>query len=137
MSRSGFWYKPISTNPDNVQCFVCQTQLDGWEENDNAAIEHYKHSPQCGWAINVCLSLTEHEESRAKEDPMGEELLQARKATFLGRWPHEHKKGWKPKIKKMIEGGWCFDPSPEGEDGTTCFYCGISLDGWERKDDPT
>lgn len=36
----------------------------------------------------------------------------------------------------MVEGGWCYDPTPEYEDGTTCFYCNLSLDGWEPKDDP-
>lgn len=37
---------------------------------------------------------------------------------------------------QMVEAGWCFDPSPEYEDGVACFYCMLSLDGWEPKDDP-
>ena len=36
----------------------------------------------------------------------------------------------------MVDAGWCFDPSPDEEDGVTCFYCDVSLDGWEPKDDP-
>ena len=36
----------------------------------------------------------------------------------------------------MVAAGWCFDPSPEYDDGASCFYCGLSLDGWEPKDDP-
>ncbi|MBE7181547.1 MAG: hypothetical protein INR71_10130, partial [Terriglobus roseus] len=36
----------------------------------------------------------------------------------------------------MIEAGWCYDPSPECDDGSTCFYCNLSLDGWEPKDNP-
>lgn len=36
----------------------------------------------------------------------------------------------------MVEAGWSFDPSPDTEDGVTCFYCNLSLDGWEPKDDP-
>ena len=51
-------------------------------------------------------------------------------------WCHEGKRGWRCKIAKMVDAGWCFDPSPETEDGVTCFYCNLSLDGWEPKDDP-
>lgn len=36
-----------------------------------------------------------------KEDPNQEYMLEARKATFAGRWPHEGKKGWKCKIKQV------------------------------------
>lgn len=37
----------------------------------------------------------------------------------------------------MVAAGWAFDPGPDGgEDGATCFYCSLSLDGWEPKDDP-
>lgn len=37
-----------------------------------------------------------------------------------------------------MEAGWCYDPSSDDDvrDGVTCFYCNISLDGWEPKDDP-
>ena len=76
-------------------------------------------------------------------DPMGEELLAARQGTFGALWPHEGKKGWKCKVGRMVEAGWCFDPAPvdagvgeEELDGVTCFYCNCSLDGWEPKDDP-
>lgn len=71
-------------------------------------------------------------------DPMSDELLAARKATFdVGEgWCHEGKRGWRCKVNRMVESGWTFDPSPETEDGVTCFYCNLSLDGWEPKDDP-
>lgn len=67
---------------------------------------------------------------------MSPELVEARTSTFGGMWPHEHKKGWKPKVKQMVEAGWAYDPSPADEDGATCFYCNMSLDGWEPKDSP-
>lgn len=67
---------------------------------------------------------------------MSPELAQARTNTFGDMWPHEHKKGWKPKVKQMVEAGWAYDPSPQDEDGATCFYCNMSLDGWEPKDSP-
>lgn len=37
---------------------------------------------------------------------------------------------------QLVEAGWCYDPSPEYDDGVTCFYCDLSLDGWEPKDNP-
>lgn len=38
----------------------------------------------------------------------------------------------------MVEAGWAWDPNDESDDrdGVTCFYCNLSLDGWEPKDDP-
>lgn len=36
----------------------------------------------------------------------------------------------------MIEGGWYFSPSAEGEDQANCVYCKKSLWGWEPKDKP-
>lgn len=75
---------------------------------------------------------------------MSEDLIAGRKGTFEhgAGWPHEGKRGWKCKVQKMVDAGWCFDPAPvtSGEedegDGVTCFYCSLSLDGWEPKDDP-
>ena len=67
---------------------------------------------------------------------MGDKLVDARAATFNNNWPHEGRKGWKCKTKKLVEAGWCYDPSPEFDDGVRCFYCDLSLDGWEPKDDP-
>ena len=74
--------------------------------------------------------------NRLEEDPSSENLVDARRDTFRDWWPHEAKKGWRCKTEKMINAGWCFSPLPDAEDCVTCFYCGISLDGWEPKDDP-
>lgn len=37
---------------------------------------------------------------------------------------------------QMVRAGWCYDPLPEADDFVKCNYCGLSLDGWEPKDDP-
>ncbi|EME83429.1 uncharacterized protein MYCFIDRAFT_81705 [Pseudocercospora fijiensis CIRAD86] len=138
LARAGFFYRPAHDSNDNVQCFLCAVKLDGWEESDDPISEHLAHSKGCAWA--TALSVTPEDETPEHRDPLCEELYDARKATFnIGDgWPHENKKGWKCKITKMVEAGWCFDPSVEGEepDGVTCFYCALSLDGWEPKDDP-
>ncbi|KAF1349629.1 hypothetical protein BDV97DRAFT_369169 [Delphinella strobiligena] len=131
LSRAGFYYKPSSDSDDNVACFLCHVKLDGWEVGDIALDEHLAHAKTCGWAVS--LSCARENEDR---DPMDEDLVDARTATYADLWPHEKKKAWKPKVKKLVEAGWCFDPSQEAEDGTTCFYCNLSLDGWEPKDNP-
>ncbi|KKY19306.1 putative at hook domain-containing protein [Diplodia seriata] len=133
LARAGFYYSPLASHPDNVVCFMCNHNLDGWDPEDVPALEHLSLAPECAWAINACLPLREPEEN---EDPMSERMVAARTATFAESWPHESRKGWKCKTKKMVEAGWCYDPSPENEDGVACFYCMLSLDGWEPKDDP-
>ncbi|KAI5240565.1 hypothetical protein E4T43_06039 [Aureobasidium subglaciale] len=131
LARAGFFFKPAPDSDDNAQCFHCAVKLDGWESQDVPLQEHLAHSTQCSYALS--LSVTDKAEER---DPMSPELVEARTSTFGDMWPHEHKKGWKPKVKQMVEAGWAYDPSPADEDGATCFYCNMSLDGWEPKDSP-
>ncbi|KAK7543083.1 hypothetical protein IWX49DRAFT_586058 [Phyllosticta citricarpa] len=133
LAQSGFYYSPTANHPDNVTCFMCKHKLDNWEPHDDPAIEHMALAPNCPWALSTSVHRRRLDEN---EDPMSEKMADARKATFAG-WPHEGKRGWKCNIKNMVEAGWCFDPSPEFEDGVSCFYCQLSLDGWESTDDPT
>ncbi|KAK6440838.1 hypothetical protein LTR95_002939 [Oleoguttula sp. CCFEE 5521] len=137
LADAGFFYKPSPDAPDNVQCFTCAVKLDGWEATDNPLQEHLAHSSSCAWAICQSVVPLDGKDPEAR-DPMDELLVEARRATFeVGTgWPHETKRGWRCKIAKMVASGWCFDPSPDTEDGATCFYCSLSLDGWEPKDDP-
>ncbi len=72
--------------------------MDGWEEDDNAVVEHLKHSPGCGWAINMDI---EQQVADKLDDPLSEELLNARKMTFGLNWPHENKRGWVCKTQKV------------------------------------
>ncbi|KAI9672064.1 MAG: hypothetical protein M1831_001877 [Alyxoria varia] len=136
LAKAGFYYKPTASSNDSVTCFLCQKSLDGWDAGDNPAIEHLNHVPDCGWAINVCIEQRSQDMDRAEEDPMSEKMVEARRATYQDAWPHESRKGWKCKMQKMIDAGWSYSPLPEADDCVTCFYCGISLDGWEPKDDP-
>ena len=68
------------------------------------------------------------------EDPTHSRLSEARKATFMARWPHEDKRGWLCKTSAMVNAGWHFAPTPESDDFVSCAYCKLSLDGWEPKD---
>ncbi|TID16541.1 hypothetical protein E6O75_ATG11659 [Venturia nashicola] len=136
LARAGFFYKPTGDSDDNCMCFVCQRQLDGWEAGDDPIAEHLKHAPDCGWAIHASITETFIKGGQVTEDPMSEQFAQARQDTFGDYWPYEQKKGWKCKVAKMVAAGWCYDPSPDYNDGVSCSYCSLSLDGWEKNDDP-
>ncbi|CAK3761337.1 Hypothetical predicted protein [Lecanosticta acicola] len=141
LARAGFFYRPATDSADNVQCFCCAVKLDGWEESDDAIQEHLAHTDYCDWATVISVRREDDDERDPEiRDPMSVEMTAARTGTFMHGygWPHEHKKGWKCKISKLVDAGWSWDPHAEGEegDGVSCFYCNMSLDGWEPKDDP-
>ncbi|PBP16919.1 AT hook domain-containing protein [Diplocarpon rosae] len=134
LAKAGFFFYPQQANPDNAACFLCYTALDGWEEGDDPLSEHLKHSPDCGWAIVAAIEKQDGELSR--EYPSSSKMIEARKATFADKWPHEGKKGWKCKVKQMVDAGWKYTPTPEYDDMATCTYCALALDGWENSDKP-
>ncbi|CAK7229485.1 hypothetical protein SBRCBS47491_007263 [Sporothrix bragantina] len=134
LARAGFFFNPQPSNPDNVRCFLCHKDLDGWEEDDDPLQEHLKHSGSCGWAI--CAAIELELGDVVNEDPRLPYLLDARKSTFAGRWPYESRKGWKCKTKQLAEAGWKYTPTLESDDNTTCAYCQLALDGWEAADKP-
>ncbi|KAF2757777.1 inhibitor of apoptosis repeat-containing protein [Pseudovirgaria hyperparasitica] len=136
LAHAGFYWKPLPDCLDNVRCFQCDANIDGWESTDNPTDEHLALSPHCAWAIIQGIRMRIDNADRVEDDPMSEAMLEARIATFGGRWPYEKKKAWKPKTKKLAQAGWFYDPSPTDPDGTSCAYCSLSLDGWEQKDDP-
>lgn len=132
-------------------CFLCDKSLDGWEEGDNPLEEHLKHSPTCGWAITAAIETGYG--NYGKVHPLDPAMVEARKATFAGRWPYESKKGFKCKTKKvgalncrvlgktltrlqLVEAGWKYTPSLDEDDMATCTYCDLALEGWESDDNP-
>ncbi|KAH8847790.1 hypothetical protein MCOR27_001909 [Pyricularia oryzae] len=134
LAKAGFYFDPHPSNPDNVTCFLCHKQMDGWEAEDNPIEEHLKHSPSCGWAVTAAVEA--ECDGLEQVDPREARLLEARKATFAGRWPYESKKAWKCKTKQLAEAGWIYTPTNESDDNTTCAYCQLALDGWEASDKP-
>ncbi|KAL8403785.1 hypothetical protein RB594_008878 [Gaeumannomyces avenae] len=134
LAKAGFFFDPHPGNPDNVVCFLCSKNMDGWEADDSPIEEHLKHSPNCGWAVTAAVEA----ECQGMEqvDPRDPRMVEARKATFAGKWPYESKKGWKCKTKQLAEAGWIYTPTNESDDNTTCAYCQLSLDGWEAGDKP-
>jgi len=101
LARAGLFYHPTSSSPDNTTCYLCQRSLDGWEEDDDAVVEHLKHAPECGWAVTIAIEQDVENGSYSLEDPMSEKVLNARRMTFGSNWPHEHKKGWACKTNKV------------------------------------
>ena len=101
LARAGFFYQPTSSCPDNTTCYLCQSNLDGWEEGDDAVEEHLRLSPDCGWATTVAIEQDIENGSYSLEDPMCEKVLEARRMTFGSKWPHEHKRGWTCKVQKV------------------------------------
>ncbi|KAL9109768.1 MAG: hypothetical protein Q9227_005637 [Pyrenula ochraceoflavens] len=134
LAQAGFYYKPSVTAPDNTCCFLCDRNLDGWEEEDDAIVEHLRHSKDCGWAITMSAAPDGYDPNTI-EDPTSQRMSNARKETFKS-WPHESKRGWTCKVQKMVDAGWYHCPTPECDDFVTCAYCKLSLDGWEPKDNP-
>ncbi|KAL9092729.1 MAG: hypothetical protein Q9159_000627 [Coniocarpon cinnabarinum] len=92
LAKAGFFYKPSSSSPDSVTCFLCDKALDGWDVDDNPALEHLNHVPDCGWAINCCIEQRIEDMDRSEEDPHSEKIVEARRATYRDWWPHESKK---------------------------------------------
>lgn len=134
LAKAGFFFYPSQTNPDNCACFLCHRSIDAWEEGDDPLKEHLKHSPNCGWAIVASIEAQDEELSR--EFPASLRMVEARTATFAGKWPHEAKRGWKCKTKQLVNAGWKYTPTAESNDMATCTYCSLALDGWEPSDKP-
>ncbi|KAF2036636.1 inhibitor of apoptosis repeat-containing protein [Setomelanomma holmii] len=135
LAFAGFVWKPTSASPDNVQCFSCNCQLDGWEESDVPAYEHLTHSPTCGFAVVTAIRLRHGDPARTEEDPTCDSMVAARHATFGDQWPLDSTAGY-PSVDQMVAAGWCYDPADDMPDGVTCPYCALALDAWDAGDDP-
>lgn len=46
-AKAGFYNASSKENPDNVKCFACMKQLDGWEKDDDPWEEHKKRGQTC------------------------------------------------------------------------------------------
>ena len=135
LAYAGFVWKPTSASPDNVQCWSCNCQLDGWEEADVPAYEHLTHSPSCGFAIVTAIRLRHGDPGRTEEDPTSDAMVSARKDTFADLWPLDVAAGY-PSVEQLAAAGWFYDPANDMPDGVTCPYCHLSLDAWDAGDDP-
>lgn len=102
LAYAGFSWNPTSASPDNVQCFLCNCQLDGWEPADVPAYEHLTHSPDCGFAININIRLGEGDPNRVLEDPLSDKMKKARRDTFADLWPLDSDAGF-PSVEQVCK----------------------------------
>jgi hypothetical protein len=135
LAYSGFVWRPTSASPDNVQCWACNCQLDGWEEEDVPAYEHLTHSPGCGFAVITAIRLRHGDPGRTEEDPISDFMIAARQETFSDLWPLDPAAGY-PSVQQLAAAGWFYDPAGDTPDGVSCPYCHLALDAWDAGDDP-
>ncbi|KAK6512683.1 hypothetical protein TWF506_008858 [Arthrobotrys conoides] len=134
MARAGFYFKPTQGEEDNSACFLCQKNMSFWETEDDPAEQHGRHGTTCGWALTMCRDLVVG--GKIVAEPLGQEMCRARRMTFDQWWPHEDKEGWNPTVEKVVMAGFIFRPRGEGDDTVFCPYCSLSIDAWEKDDDP-
>lgn len=128
LAQAGFFARPLLGSADNVCCYLCEKNLDGWEPADDAWAEHVRHSPACPL---VTLDTEASRVATFAHANVARESLGGAPA-----WPHAHL----PNLaaERMARAGFFFYPRvARGQDDTAvCFQCGLALDGWEPGDDP-
>jgi len=77
--------------------------MGGWEETDQPLKEHLRGNKECAWAINrdVLVRTKDGEELGEEDDPTSDRMVALRLATYRDWWPHDLKKGWNPKSRKV------------------------------------
>ncbi|KAH8110315.1 hypothetical protein DFH11DRAFT_799887 [Phellopilus nigrolimitatus] len=145
LAEAGFFHKPAKDDADNVQCFICKKELGGWDEEDNPFEIHVRKCPKCPWAVARCsleFDVDSDGNFSLKDSarlPSNKVLEKARLDTFGGKqkwWPHDSVKNHGATSKKMAKAGFVYTPQAPGDDTATCFYCDLSLSGWDVEDDP-
>lgn len=160
MALAGFYHKPLPTDRDRVECFLCHHRFGGWEPDDDPFAEHLKYSPDCPYAILVCprrgLGLDPNEVEESEEvirerqrrksshrivitDPMtGRPLTQEQYAevcrrTFTSGWPYFEQSG--RNADSMAAAGFIWAPGDDTPDAVLCLYCRLGLDSFDPDDD--
>jgi len=128
LAQAGFYARPLHGSRDNVCCFLCEKNLDGWEPTDDAWDEHARHSPACPLVtLDVEASrVASFSHANACRESLG----------GAPAWPHASIPGLAP--ERMARAGFFYYPrTVRGADDTAvCFQCGLALDGWEPADEP-
>lgn len=140
LASAGFYHAPLTDAEDNATCFLCGKGLGGWEDGDVAIEEHVNHSIKasvkkgCPFALLVAGS-AKLQELRLEE---GKELVKMRKDTFGKKskyWVHAGQRGW-PTPDKMANAGFFLNATEPQSDAVQCCWCSLTLDGWEKADEP-
>ncbi|KAF8902363.1 hypothetical protein CPB84DRAFT_1846308 [Gymnopilus junonius] len=145
LAEAGFYYDPSYEDPDNVTCYMCDKELGGWEEDDDPFLIHWEKCGQsCCWASVRCGLMIDVDRtgrfvsSDKTRLPSHKSMEKARLETFsAGKgWIHDKTRDHGASSVMMARAGFVFTPQHSGDDLATCFYCSLSLSGWEPEDDP-
>lgn len=147
LSKSGFY--SIESKSDKVQCAFCSLVLRDWKSEDNCHSLHLEHSPNCSYARIVCgievdslvwgdsvggknrLEYYDEEPTLQGRVPRSRPMIEARKQTYNG-----FSKYFSVSVHKLSLAGFHYSPSNDANDGCQCAYCNLSLDNWQKGDDP-
>ncbi|PPQ65169.1 hypothetical protein CVT24_011032 [Panaeolus cyanescens] len=145
LAEAGFYYDPSPQDPDNTTCYVCSKELGAWEETDDPFDIHWMRcGATCCWANVRCGNKFDFDKSGGfvpadkSRIPTSKVMEKARYETFqvgMG-WIHDKEPNHGANSKAMARAGFVFTPDKPGDDIATCFYCDLSLSGWEPNDDP-
>ncbi|KAG8906084.1 hypothetical protein FRB99_007608 [Tulasnella sp. 403] len=148
LAAAGFYHLDLGEpNTDEVECFMCNHRLAGWEAHEEPHNEHTKRikKRKCPWAIAVCSIQADKASTSSPQWrfvssdrlPTSKVLEKARKDTFGEFWPHDvHGKSHGASSKKMAEAGFVFTPTDSAPDMATCPYCNTAFDDWQPTDSP-
>lgn len=149
---------------DCVTHFLCSTSVSGWHAGENPLERLREANPACPTVLladSVAGQDAAHEWVQAATEalrsskatskppparwtdsklfPLGDEMLAARLETFAATWwPYDppQARGWKPTSLALAQAGFHAAHSEQGDDLATCAYCGRTLSGWEKGDNP-
>ncbi|XP_065213436.1 E3 ubiquitin-protein ligase XIAP-like [Planococcus citri] len=124
LARIGFFY---SGHADLVQCFSCGGGLSNWKIGLDAAFEHAKYYPTCGYIIEKKgEDFVEEVKKKVKNQYKMEE---SRLSSFADFWPESATKT----PKQLAKAG--FFNTGDSDDEVQCFECGITITDWKADDD--
>lgn len=100
------------------------------------------HNPHCESSVLVRLQtyfypLTDSQIAQTIVSQSSDSQYKSFLSLATSFWPHDKKKGWKPISLRMALAGFYYTPETiSGDDLCECPYCGLSLDQWEKTNDP-
>ncbi|KAJ3050585.1 hypothetical protein HK097_008411, partial [Rhizophlyctis rosea] len=138
VAKSGYHHTPTSTHADLCTCYLCGSTYHGWSGKEDPYKTHIEASMKAKDGEPCPLSAVLACAEDAVGDPNGEEEVEMRLATFVGRWPYENDEAWASlSCQKVAAAGFIYSPTDDSEDNVACPYCELALDGWEATDDPS
>ncbi|XP_048767178.2 baculoviral IAP repeat-containing protein 7-B-like isoform X2 [Ostrea edulis] len=131
LAKNGFYYLG---ERDRVRCVFCNVVLSCWENGDNVAAEHQRHSKYCPFVLGKMTSnipYSPSQDSLSDMQPASPEFqdYDKRLASYEKFWP----KAMKQRPRELAAAGLFYT---EKGDAVKCFHCGGLLRNWDPQDKP-